>query len=83
MKTNHQSVSNHEKYFSTQIYSFLLYNWYILHTERRISLNEARANYLKVSLEEKKLKREETANYRAQKLQILKEIKKAFENQKQ
>ncbi|XP_072758899.1 uncharacterized protein [Anoplolepis gracilipes] len=50
---------------------------------RKISLAEERANYLRVSLEEKRLKRVETANYRTIKLQILKEIKEAFENQKQ
>lgn len=48
-----------------------------------MSLIEERANYLRVSLEEKRLKREETANYRATKLQILKEIKDTFQKQKQ
>jgi len=38
---------------------------------------------LTASLKEKRLKREETANYRATKLQILREIKDAFKNQKQ
>ncbi|XP_011882420.1 PREDICTED: uncharacterized protein LOC105570066 isoform X3 [Vollenhovia emeryi] len=51
--------------------------------QRKISLNEARVNYMEASLEDKRLKREETANYRATKLQILKEIKEAFENRKQ
>jgi len=36
---------------------------------------------LRLSLEEKRLKREETANYRATKLEILREIKEAFKNQ--
>ncbi|XP_024877419.1 uncharacterized protein LOC112458192 [Temnothorax curvispinosus] len=51
--------------------------------QRKISLTEARAKYLKDSLEEKRLKRLETANYRDTKLQILREIKEAFEKQKQ
>ncbi|XP_026826319.1 uncharacterized protein LOC105287898 isoform X3 [Ooceraea biroi] len=49
--------------------------------QRKMSLTEARANFLKVSLAEKKLKREETANYRATKLQILREIKKVYKRQ--
>ncbi|XP_067203967.1 uncharacterized protein [Linepithema humile] len=51
--------------------------------QRKISLTEARANYLTLSLEEKRLKRKETANYRATKLQILREIKEALGKQKQ
>lgn len=50
--------------------------------KRKVSLSEARADYLRLSLEEKRLKREDTANYRATKLQILREIKEAFEKQK-
>lgn len=55
----------------------------ILHVEqRKVSLSEARTDYLRLSLEEKRLQREETASYRATKLQILREIKEAFEKQK-
>ncbi|XP_020297406.1 uncharacterized protein LOC109861958 isoform X3 [Pseudomyrmex gracilis] len=36
--------------------------------QKKISLTEAKANYLRLLLEEKRLKREETANYRATKL---------------
>ncbi|XP_018368557.1 PREDICTED: uncharacterized protein LOC108764712 [Trachymyrmex cornetzi] len=43
--------------------------------QKKISLNEERVHYLQTSLEEKRLKREETANYRAEKLKILKELK--------
>ncbi|XP_071653566.1 uncharacterized protein [Temnothorax longispinosus] len=47
--------------------------------QRKISLNEERANYLRASLEEKRIKREETAaNYRTEKLKILKKLKEVF-----
>lgn len=41
----------------------------ILYVEqRKVSLSEARTDYLRLSLEEKRLQREETDNYRATKL---------------
>jgi len=37
---------------------------------------------LRTSLEEKRLKREDTANYRAEKLKILKDLKEIFQTRK-
>ncbi|XP_067214080.1 uncharacterized protein PF3D7_1120600-like isoform X1 [Linepithema humile] len=50
--------------------------------QKKISLHEEKANYLRTSLEEKRIKREETAKYRAEKLKILKDLKEIFQTRK-
>lgn len=83
MKMNYQSVKvTIKNIFYLNVNIFLLITIILYLERRKMSLIEERANYLRVSLEEKRLKREETANYRATKLQILKEIKDAFQKQK-
>lgn len=83
MKMNYQSVKvTIKNIFYLNVNIFLLITIILYLERRKMSLIEERANYLRVSLEEKRLKREETANYRATKLQILKEIKDTFQKQK-
>lgn len=54
------------------LFKFITNNIFL--EQKKISLNEEKMNYLRTSLEEKKLKREATANYRAEKLKILREM---------
>lgn len=83
MKMNYQSVKvTIKNIFYLNVNIFLLITIILYLERRKMSLIEERANYLRVSLEEKRLKREETANCRATKLQILKEIKDTFQKQK-
>lgn len=69
MKMYYQSVKvTIKNIFYLNVNIFLLITIILYLERRRMSLNEERANYLRVSLEEKRLKREETAYYRAIKL---------------
>lgn len=47
-----------------------------------MSLHEEKIYYLRTSLEEKRLKREETRTYRVEKLKILKDLKEIFQTKK-
>ncbi|XP_011343857.1 uncharacterized protein LOC105283092 isoform X2 [Ooceraea biroi] len=50
--------------------------------QKRISWNKEKSHYLQTSLEKKRLKREETTKYQAEKLKILRKLKEAFEKKK-
>lgn len=50
--------------------------------QRKMSLAEERTHYLKLSLEEKRLGREETAKYSAEKLKLFAELKEMMQTKK-
>ncbi|XP_071639359.1 uncharacterized protein [Temnothorax longispinosus] len=50
--------------------------------KKKMSLHEEKISYLRTSLEEKRLRREETRTYRAEKLKILKDLKNIFQTKK-